>query len=100
MRTLCVAFVVTCAAALGTWHLVSADENPAARGADTASRPAVKLLCGFEPDEMVRFGGKGFEAKPSDNLFNAKPPAAPISGVVVSKTGAWFYATEETAPLR
>lgn len=51
--------------------------------ADTAGRPAVKLLSSFEPQEMVRLRGKGHQAQPSDNLFDRKPPAAPISGVVV-----------------
>ena len=51
--------------------------------AQIGDHKAVKLLCGFEPEEMVRLGGKEYKAEPMDNLYWSKPPATPISGVAV-----------------
>ena len=58
-------------------------EAASLRASEPTTRHIVKLLCSFEPEELVRIGGKGYDAKPSDNLFNARPPDIPIAGVTV-----------------
>jgi hypothetical protein len=49
----------------------------------------VKLLCSFEPEEMVRLLGKGARITASDDLLKARPPATPMAGVVVGKGDGW-----------